>query len=443
MRWVASEIAAAVGGIVEGDPSVTVDRATQDSREIDADGQWLFVPLVAERDGHDFVSSAVGAGARIVLASRPVEVGPATVVRVDDTAEALIALGRASRTRLFRGDVIGITGSVGKTTTKDLAIGVFSQWGQVQASVRSFNNEIGLPLTLINADETRADYVILEMGARGTGHIRMLCEIGQPTIGIVTTVGSAHTSEFGSVEGVAAGKGELIEALPATGLAVLNADVPLVAAMASRTDARIVTFGAAGDVRAENVELSDELIPRFRLVSDWGAVDVELGARGIHLVENALAAAAAALPSGLPLEAIALGLARPVLSPMRMDLKRTASGARLLDDTYNANPMSVAAALRSLAALPARRRLAVLGLMAELGDESEAAHGEMADLAASLGIDVIAVAAAEYGPGVAHVEDHEEAATHLGPLDADDAVLVKGSRVAALERLVAALVAGD
>ena len=439
MRWVASDIAAAVDGTIEGDSAATIDRATQDSREIDSAGEWLFVPLVADRDGHDFVPAAVAGGARIVLAGRPVDAGDATVVRVADTGEALIRLGTASRRRLARSQVIGITGSVGKTTTKDLALAVFSQWGGVQASVRSFNNEIGLPLTLINAAETGADYVILEMGARGIGHISMLCEIGQPTIGVVTTVGSAHTSEFGSVEAVADGKGELIEALPASGLAVLNADVPLVAAMADRTSARVVMFGAGGDVRAESVELSDDLIPRFRLVSDWGAVDVELGARGIHLVDNALAVAAAALPTGIPPEAIAEGLATPVMSPMRMDLRRTSSGARVLDDTYNANPMSVAAALRSLAALPAERRVAVLGVMAELGDESTVEHQRMAALAGSLGIEVIAVAAPEYGPTAAHVSDHADAADRIGALGRDDALLVKGSRVAALERLVAAL----
>ena len=439
MRWVASDIAAAVDGTIEGDRGATIDRATQDSREIDPAGEWLFVPLVADRDGHDFVSAAVGAGARIVLAAKPVDAGEATVVRVADPGEALIRLGTAARRRLARAQVVGITGSVGKTTTKDLALAVFSQWGGVQASVRSFNNEIGLPLTLINAAEAGADYVILEMGARGIGHIRMLCEIGQPTIGIVTTVGSAHTSEFGSIEAVADGKGELIESLPASGLAVLNADVPLVAAMAERTSARVVTFGAAGDVRAESVELSDELIPRFRLVSDWGPVDVELGARGIHLVDNALAVAAAALPTGIPPEAIAEGLSAPVLSPMRMDLTRTPTGARILDDTYNANPMSVAAALRSLAALPADRRIAVLGVMAELGDESAAEHERMARLAESLGIDVIAVASPEYGPAAQHVDDHDAAVDRLGALGPGDALLVKGSRVAALERLVAAL----
>lgn len=439
MRWVAAEIAEAVGGVVRGDPAVTIDRATQDSREVDGD-DWLFVPLVADRDGHDFVAAATERGARLTLASQPVEPGPATVIEVADTSAALLALGRASRNRLPDSQVVGITGSVGKTTTKDLLGAVLAGHGSVHASVRSFNNEIGLPLTLVNTVEGEADHVVLEMGARGLGHIAMLCDIGRPTVGVVTTVGSAHTSEFGSVEAVAQGKGELIAALPSDGSAVLNADVPLVAAMAQRTAATVLTFGAAGEVRAEAVELSDDLVPRFRLVTPWGSAPVELGARGVHLVDNALAAAAAGLVCGCRPDAIAAALAHPVLSPMRMDLRRLSSGARLLDDSYNANPMSVAGALRSLAAMPAVRRVAVLGVMAELGDESAEAHREMAALARSLDISVISVAAPEYGDAVVHVTDHVEAADRLGRLEDGDAVLVKGSRVAALERLVAALI---
>jgi UDP-N-acetylmuramoyl-tripeptide--D-alanyl-D-alanine ligase len=439
MRWVASDIAAVVDGVVEGDSGASIECATQDSREVDSARDWMFVPLEAERDGHAFVGDAVAAGSRIVLAAKPVDAGNATVVRVRDTGDALIRLGTASRRRLVNSQVVGITGSVGKTTTKDFARTVFSQQASVQASIRSFNNEIGLPLTLINAVESEADFVILEMGARGIGHISMLCEIGQPTIGIVTTVGSAHTSEFGSVEAVADGKGELVESLPATGLAVLNADVPLVVAMAERTLAQVVTFGDAGDVRAESIELSDDLIPRFRLVSDWGRAEVEVGARGAHLIDNALAVAAAALATGIPLEAVARGLAKPVLSPMRMELLRMSTGARILDDTYNANPLSVAAALRSLAALSANRRIAVLGVMAELGDESRVEHERMARLAGSLGIEVIAVAAPEYGPAATHLNDHEAAVERLGLLHEGDAVLVKGSRVAALEQVVARL----
>jgi len=298
-----------------------------------------------------------------------------------------------------------------------------------------------VPLTLAQARED-SEVVVLELGARGLGHIAELCAIARPTVGIVTTVGSAHTSEFGTIEAVAEGKGELIEALPAGidgGVAVLNAGVALVAAMAARTSASIVTFGAAGDVRAENIALDDELIPSFRVVSPWGNTELRLGARGLHSVDNALAAVAAALALGMAIDDVAAGLAAPVLSSMRMSLGRLTSGARVLDDTYNANPMSVAAALRSLALMSASHRVAVLGVMAELGEESAAEHLRMAALAAELGIRVVAFDAPGYGDGIEHVDTIEQAVDALGDLTDDDAVLVKGSRIARLERLVAVL----
>jgi UDP-N-acetylmuramoyl-tripeptide--D-alanyl-D-alanine ligase len=468
MRWSVAEIADAVGGTVgRGDPSTVVDAVTQDSREIDPAVPALFVPLVAERDGHDFVAAS---GAAATLSAVPAaELGgraggpdlpeALAVIEVDDTARALSALGIAGRARLAGRPVIGITGSVGKTTTKDFLRAILSADRETHASHRSFNNEIGVPLTILNApDDTEA--LVLEMGARGPGHIAHLCAVGRPTVGIVTTVGAAHTSEFGSVEAVAEAKGELVEALPAAdagGVAVLNADRPLVAAMAARTDARVVTFGAAGDVRAEDVTLDDELTPSFTLVTPDAEAAVTLGARGIHLVDNALAAAAAALAVGVPLATVAAALAEPVLSPMRMALVRSAAGTRILDDSYNANPMSTEAALRSLAALPvgpAGRRVAVLGEMAELGEISASAHAAIGELAVELGIGVIAVDAADYlatlDPAATAVEAHlaggiPEALRLLAdpplgnPIGPDDAVLVKGSRVAGLERLVSLL----
>ncbi|MEQ8840250.1 MAG: UDP-N-acetylmuramoyl-tripeptide--D-alanyl-D-alanine ligase [Acidimicrobiales bacterium] len=472
MRWIAAEIAEAVDGeVVAGDPSTVIDVVTQDSREIEAAGDVsalpkpaiskpaLFVPLLAERDGHDFVGAS---GAAVSLSSRPATdlVGvnaTMVIVQVDDTAAALAALGSAGRARLDGRVVVGITGSVGKTTTKDFLAAILSLDRPTYASHRSFNNEIGVPLTILNApDDTEA--LVLEMGARGIGHIARLCSVGRPTVGIVTTVGAAHTSEFGSVEAVAEAKGELIEALPAAGdggVAVLNASQPLVAAMTSRTSAAVVTFGPGGDVHADGVVLDDELVPTFTLVAPQGRVEVVLGARGTHLVDNALAAAAAALAVGVSLDTVAAGLARPVLSPMRMALVRSALGTRIIDDTYNANPMSVEAALRSLAALPvpARgRRFAVLGQMAELGDIAAAEHARMGRLAAELGIHVIAVDAPDYlagldpapstDPGADLAGDVPEAMKLLAdpplgePIGPDDAVLVKGSRVAGLERLV-------
>ena len=437
MRWTRDELAAAVDGVAVG-PDVVIDWVTQDSREVADHAGSLFVPLIAERDGHDFINSAFAAGAVATFASKDVDRDGGLVIRVGDTAQALAAMGRDARRRLEGADIVGITGSVGKTTTKDLLAAVLRTTTRTHANARSFNNEIGVPLTLAQAPED-AKAVVLEMGARGVGHIAELCAIARPTVGIVTTVGAAHTSEFGSIEAVAAGKGELIEALPSEmdgGVAVLNADVSLVAAMAERTTASVVTFGAEGDVRAENITLDDELIPSFRLVSPWGGTDLRLGARGLHLVDNALAALAAALPLGVSLEDAAGGLAAPLMSPMRMSLIRSTTGARVLDDSYNANPMSMTAALRSLAHMPSERRIAVLGVMAELGDESASEHRRMAALAADLGIRVIAVDAAEYGDGVAHVSTIAAAIDALGELTEADAVLAKGSRVAGLERLV-------
>jgi UDP-N-acetylmuramoyl-tripeptide--D-alanyl-D-alanine ligase len=473
MRWIAAEIADIVGGTVtQGDPAAVVDMVTQDSREIaEAAGRAaLFVPLVADRDGHDFIAAAGVSGAVATLSSRPAAdldglPDHMVVIEVDDTALALSEWGSAGRARLRGRPVIGITGSVGKTTTKDLLAAVLSADRVTHASHRSFNNEIGVPLTILNApDDTEA--LVLEMGARGVGHVGVLCAVGRPTIGIVTIVGTAHTSEFGSVEAVAQAKGELIEALPPAadgGVAVLNAAQPLVAAMADRTSASVVTFGGDGDVRAESVTLDDELVPTFTLVAPQGRAEVVLGARGTHLVDNALAAAAAALAVGVSLENVAAGLAEPVLSPMRMALVRSARGTRIIDDSYNANPMSVEAALRSLVALPISpggRRFAVLGEMAELGDVSAEEHARMGKVAAELGIHVIAVGAPDYltdlalqpptpgpGPGADLAGDIPEALRLLAdppvgaPIGPDDAVLVKGSRIAGLERLVDLLVA--
>ncbi|RMH78460.1 MAG: UDP-N-acetylmuramoyl-tripeptide--D-alanyl-D-alanine ligase, partial [Actinomyces sp.] len=412
MRFTAGEIAAVVGGHRHG-PDVAVDGATQDSREV-APGM-LFVPLVAERDGHAFVPAAVAAGAPAYLTARGRLHGSdtaATAVAVDDTGVALTHLGAAARDRLAAAvEVIGITGSVGKTTTKDLVAAVLAVERRVHASRRSFNNEIGVPLTLVNTPGD-VEAVVVEMGARGRGHIADLCAVARPRIGVVTTVGAAHTGEFGSVDAVATAKAELVEALPSEGCAVLNADVAAVAAMADRTAAEVVTFGDRGEVRARELVLDDELRPRFRLESPWGGAEVRLTTRGAHLVPNALAAAAVGLHLGLGPETVAAGLADAVVSAGRMHLVRTSTGARVLDDTYNANPLSVAAALRALAHLPAARRVAVLGVMAELGDRGPADHAAMGVLARELGIELIAVDAPDYG-GI-DVADIDEAAERLG-----------------------------
>ena len=433
---------------MHGDESAAVDGVTQDSRDVRPG--MLFVPLVAERDGHDFIADAVAAGASAYLTARGPSGVDAAAVEVADTQAALTALAREARRRLGAVPVVGITGSVGKTTTKDLLAAVLGRDRRVWSSTRSFNNEIGVPITLLSTPDD-AEALVVEMGSRGPGHIAELCRTARPTMGVITTVGLSHTSELGSLAAVVSAKRELVEGLPAAadgGVAFLNAGVPEVLSMAEGTGARVVTFGTGGDVRAEDLTVDDELTPRFVLQSPAGDVEVELGARGVHSVDNALAAAAVGIELGVSLEDVAAGLAEPALSPLRMEILRTAGGARLLNDTYNANPLSMRAALHALAALPVTRRIAVLGVMAELGDFEATEHASLASLAGRLGVEVIAVDAPGYSSDevnvieAAGIDGALAALRDLGGLRAGDAVLVKGSRVAGLERLVERLVTG-
>ncbi|HVF13738.1 MAG TPA: UDP-N-acetylmuramoyl-tripeptide--D-alanyl-D-alanine ligase, partial [Acidimicrobiales bacterium] len=376
MEILASEVARATGGTLVG-PDAAVRGVAIDSRLVL--GGELFVPIVDARDGHDFIAIALAAGAAAYLTSRPHVGGSppppeqSTAIVVDDTAAALTALGRAARDRL-PDRVVGITGSVGKTSTKDLLASIFARRLRTFASPKSFNNELGVPLTLVNApSDTEA--VVVEMGARGRGHIASLCAVARPTVGIVTTVGLAHTELFGSVEDVAAAKVELVESLPATGTAVLNAGVPLVAAMAGRTTARVLTFGmGCGEVRGEVLGVDDTLRPCLDLQTPWGSGAFWLPVRGVHQATNAVAAAAAALACGVTLTQVMQGLRQARLSAWRMQLDRSPSGAFVLNDSYNANPVSTEAALRSLAQLPVERRTAILGIMAELGEVGPAEH---------------------------------------------------------------------
>jgi UDP-N-acetylmuramoyl-tripeptide--D-alanyl-D-alanine ligase len=437
MRFTTDQIAAVTGGEVFGRPSA-VDGASIDSRVL-LPGQ-LFVPVVAERDGHDFIGTAVAAGAGAYLTAGPI--GAGTAVRVDNTAAALTALGAAARDRLGH-RVVGVTGSVGKTSLKDLLAATAGAVWRTTASVGSFNNELGVPLTLCNApDDTEC--AVVEMGARGRGHIEDLCEIARPTVGVVTAVAGVHLELFRTIEEVAEAKSELVASLPVDGTAVLNADDERVVAMAAATAAAVLTFGVdAGEVRAAHVTLDEHLHSRFELRTPWGSAPVHLPVAGRHQVTNALGAAAAALSLGAPLEAVVEGLGGARLSAMRMDLIRSEDGFRVLDDAYNASPTSVEAALRSLVDLAADRRFAVLGTMAELGDDAAAHHHDVAVLAAELGIAVISVAEPRYriaGPDA--VADTDAAVARLRELGVGDGdvVLVKGSRSAGLERVVRGLV---
>jgi UDP-N-acetylmuramoyl-tripeptide--D-alanyl-D-alanine ligase len=414
VRFSTTELAARLGAQLVG-PDVTVAGASIDTRTV-LHGQ-LYVPIVAARDGHEYISTAL----------------ERTAVVVEDTAVSLLELGLLARERLH-GGVIGITGSVGKTTTKDLLRHCLASAFVVAASERSFNNELGLPLTLLNAPDD-VEWVVLEMGARGAGHITRLTDVGRPDVGIVTSVAMAHVEFFGDLEGVARAKSELVAALPSTGVAVLNFDDPLVARMASVSPCPVLSY-ALGDaeVRAESVTLDDELRPRFRLVTPWGAGEVRLALHGMQQVPNALAAAAAALWSGVPFDSVVPALGTAAGSPLRMEVRRVPGGPVLVVDCYNANPASTEAALRSIAVLPAERKLALLGVMAELGSETEPEHRRATQLADELGVEVIGYQTALYGRAVVSTAD--DAVALLRTLGPGDAALVKGSRVARLEDVV-------
>ncbi len=449
MHFLLSDLAAALDGRLIG-ADRTVDGVSIDSRSV-AGGQ-LFVPLVAERDGHDFIDSAIANGAAAYLTSRDhpagdVESGASdstgpSAIAVADTSLGLTAIGAAARERLA-GAVIGVTGSVGKTSVKDLLLAATNGGGTAWASAASFNNEIGVPLTLANAPDA-TDIAIVEMGARGIGHIAELCALARPTIGLITCVALAHSELFGSIEGVAQGKGELVEALPENGTAVLNADDPHVLGMATRTAATVVTFGhsPSADVRVHDVSVDRLLRPTFTVSSQWGNAQLSLSARGAHMAQNAAAALAAALAAGVPFDAAIDGLRNGELSPWRMDVSEGANGVVVINDAYNANPTSMRAALQSLAALPVANRAAVVGVMAELGVEGPAEHLAVAAEAKELEIRMIAVDAAAYGDAVEHVADHDQALAALGDMTADHAVLVKGSRVAGLEALAVRILNG-
>lgn len=435
MRFMAADVATATGGRLVGQ-NAHLSGAGFDSRTI-VPGQ-LFVPIVAERDGHDFIDDALARGAGAYLTS----VDPTsrrTAIVVDDTLRALMALASWARERIAAqvdGRVVGITGSVGKTSTKDLTAAALGASLTVTASEKSYNNDQGLPVTILNAsDGTQA--MVLEMGMRGFGEIARLCSIGRPTIGVVTAVAEAHTERVGDIEGVARAKGELIESLPADGIAVLNVDDPRVARMASLTTGRVVTYGVdeRADVRMVSCSLDEFARPTFDVTSPWGAVSVSLAVSGAHMAHNALAALAVAGLCGVDLEAASAAMRDAALSPMRMQQRTTPSGATVLDDCYNANPASMAAALHALVAVSATRHIAVLGEMAELANPI-ADHARITELAESLGVEIVAVGTSLYGPEPVTIE---EAAAVLSALGPREAALVKGSRVAGLERAIVAI----
>lgn len=474
----AGEVAAVTGGALSAlDPATVVaGPVVTDSREVVPGA--LFAAIAGEHaDGHAFAAGAVAAGAVAVLAAREVadEDGRALpAIVVPDVVAALGALARDVLCRLREAaaeqvghsgsglTVVAVTGSVGKTTTKDLLLQVLGSAGPAVAPVHSFNNEIGLPLTVLRADESTR-YLVLEMGASGIGHIAYLTDIAPPDVAVVLVVGVAHVGEFGGIEATARAKSELVTGLVPGGVAVLNADDPRVADMAALAPGEVVTFGlsSAAQVRGEDVRLgaggrAELTLLDARRPAAARRVPVALRLVGEHHVHNALAAAAAALVVGLDLDAVAAGLAGAnALSPHRMHVVDRPDGVTVVDDAYNANPDSVRAALKALAALAGRERrsVAVLGEMMELGPASREAHDAIGRLAVRLDIGltvVVGAGARAIADGAAHegswgdevvlVDDVDAAEKLLADvLRPGDVVLVKSSKDAGLWRLGDAL----
>lgn len=446
------EIAEACDARLDGaDPDAIATSVVIDSRA--AVPGALFVALAGTRaDGHGFVAAAHRAGAVAALVGEASGVH-GSLLRVADPLTALSALARAVRERL-RATTIAVTGSSGKTCTKDLTAAAVAAERNTVASVASYNNEIGVPLTVLAADED-TEVLIVEVGSRGAGHIAALTSVIRPDIAVVTNVGAAHAGMFGSAENTARAKAELVQALGADGIAVLNADDPVVRAMAAVAPGPVVTFGYAStaDVRAEDVTLDDAARASFTLVAGTQCARVRLSLSGEHMVPNALAAAAAARAAGVSLEGIAAGLAECVGPAWRMEV-RDAGGRRILNDSYNANPDSMTAALKALVRMArGRPSWAVLGPMAELGEESLMLHDRIGRLAVRLGVDNLVVIGEEaramweaarlegmFSGEARFARDTDEAIELLrAGLEPDAVVLVKASRAAGLERVADAL----
>jgi UDP-N-acetylmuramoyl-tripeptide--D-alanyl-D-alanine ligase len=453
----ASELARLAGVGLVGDPDAVVGPDVVIDSRVASPGS-LFVALPGERvDGNDFAVTAVGSGAGAVLVNRRLGL-PVPELITTDTAAALarLATGLVARA-LDTGLVsIGVTGSSGKTSTKDLIAQVLATSGPTVAPAGSANNEIGVPLTACRVDASTR-FLVSELGARGQGHVAWLCGIVRPSVGAVLNVGHAHLGEFGSVDAIAQAKGELVESLPESGWAVLNADDERVAAMAYRTRARLATFSTSaapgsGELRvwAEGIVADTRQRPAFILHASGtvsGVAGVQLQVSGAHQVANALAAAAVAVSQGMPVGDVADALSRAVpRSRWRMELTERGDGLLVVNDAYNANPDSMVAALRAVAAMRREdgRLVAVLGDMLELGPGAAAEHRAVGRLAAELGFDQIVVLgefaaelAAGFGSGrtaAVGAADPDEAVRVVATnATGRDVVLVKASRGLALE----------
>ena len=441
-----AEIAQVVDGKVHGDPNALITGPPFfDSRKAIAGG--IFLALNGEHvDGHDYVDSAIASGASTALTNKIV--GTNCIV-VDDVLVAVAMLAAEVRNRLPHMKVAGITGSQGKTTTKDIARHILSLVGETIAPEQSFNNDLGVPLTLLRATET-TKFCILEMGARHQGDIARLVRMAKPNVGVVLVVGTAHIGEFGSREKIAQTKSEIVTSLDENATAVLGTYDEFTPQMSKITRAKVMYFGekSSCDVRAADVDIR-EGSAHFDLVTHAGREPVALRLIGRHQVPNALAAAAIATAFDVPIEKIASGLSTAeVSSKWRMEISEIGS-VLLINDSYNANPESMRAALETLryfAQARGGRAWAFLGKMHELGVDSDADHRRIIDYADSLEIDhVVAVATPEYQSSASstlgthsflhHVADFSEALAISKEITDGDVILVKGSRAEGLERL--------
>ena len=466
IAFTAAEIADITNGRLAAAPELTPGSVVTDSREATPGSLYVAKPGEAA-DGHDFVAAAFDRGAVLALAERDVfddagKTFPSVIVEDAVLAMGALAAEAVRRIRQHRAaagedfTVVGITGSAGKTTTKDLLAGIFSGSGETVAPQGSYNGEVGVPLTVFNAGfGTR--YLVIEMGATGIGHITYLSEMVRPEIGVVLCVGTAHAGEFGGVENIARAKGEMVEGLPADGTAVLNLDDPRVAEMSARTQATVLGFSGesgqtGGGVLATNVELNAGGSPEFDLVlPDGGTHHVSARLIGAHHLTNLLAAASAAFAAGIPGAQIAASLSsQSAASRWRMERTERADGVTIINDAYNANPESMRAALRTLADLGrGRRTWAVLGAMLELGEDSIREHTAVGTQVVRLNISrllvigrearalyVSAVNEGSWGDECIFAEDVEEAYRILqSELEPGDLVLFKSSNSIGLRHL--------
>ena len=430
MRLMASDVAQAISGELIGS-NAHLDGVSFDSRTIKP-GQ-LFVPIVDQRDGHDFIADALSRGAGAYLTSRAPQ--GRTAITVTDTVAGLLKLGAWGRTRLdpqLQNRVVAITGSVGKTSTKDLIASALATVLRTHSNDQSFNNDFGLPTTILNAPDD-IEALVVEMGMRGFGEIARLCEVARPHIGVVTVVSNAHTQRVGSINGVTRAKRELIESLPAGGCAVLNADDSNVLSMRDASKAAVLTFGesSSAEVRMVDCEIDQQGRAIAMVKTPWGDAKLSMNVPGKHMAHNALAALCVAGILHIDISQAAEAISKSNISPFRMQIRKLKNGAVVIDDSYNANPASMRAAFETLSTFSGARRIAFCGLMAELAEPSED-HLAISLLAKQKQIELVAVETNLYGVRPISFSQARQVLEELGD---GDVVLVKGSKVAGLVRL--------